>query len=69
LGIFTNRALIFAIGGSLVLQLMIMYLPFLQNLFHTEPLSIREWLFVLIPGIFIFLFETGRKELLYFQKR
>lgn len=69
LGFFKNRALIVAIGGALVLQLMIMYLPFLQNLFHTEPLSIREWLFVLIPGIFIFLFETGRKELLYFQKR
>lgn len=66
LGVFTNRSLVIAIGGAFVFHLMILYVPFLQGLFHTQPLSLGEWLLVLTPGIAIFLLETIRKELFPF---
>ncbi len=57
---FSNPFLILAITGSLILQLLILYLPIsfagvtLQELFKVTPLHIKDW--TLIAGIGIFLF-------------
>jgi Ca2+-transporting ATPase len=40
---FTNRWLWAAIGGSIVLQLLVVYAPFLQRAFGTTGLSGRDW--------------------------
>ena len=45
--LFTNRWLWAAIGGSLGLQLLVVYIPFLQSAFGTTGLSGRDWLFCL----------------------
>ncbi len=43
LGLFTNKALIYAVLTTVVLQLMVIYVPFLQLAFSTVPLSLPEW--------------------------
>ncbi len=43
LGIFTNRTMQYAVGASLLLMLGAVYLPFLQPIFDTVPLGLREW--------------------------
>ena len=42
--LFTNRWLWAAVAGSVVLQVLVVYVPFLQNAFGTTPLSGRDWL-------------------------
>jgi AhpD family alkylhydroperoxidase len=43
--LFTNGWLWTAIGGSLALQALVVYVPFLQRAFGTTPLSATDWLF------------------------
>ncbi len=43
-GIFSNRLLIGAIAITVVLQLMIIYLPFANEIFKTQPLTRKELL-------------------------
>src|SRR3989344_3687858 len=40
--VFSNKFLVLAIVGSIALQLLIIYTPFLDQLFHTAPLNIFE---------------------------
>ncbi|AKB30282.1 Cation-transporting ATPase, E1-E2 family [Methanosarcina siciliae T4/M] len=42
LGLFTNKALIYAILTTVILQLLVVYTPFLQFAFRTVPLSLSE---------------------------
>lgn len=41
--ILSNPYIIVAMGISFLLQLLIVYTPFLQGIFHTVPLHIGEW--------------------------
>lgn len=43
LGLFTNKALVYAVLTTVALQLMVIYVPFLQFAFRTVPLSLSEW--------------------------
>jgi Ca2+-transporting ATPase len=55
IGIFKNKLMTWAVLGSLVLILMVVYVPFLQPIFNTAPLGVAEWLeilpLVLIPSV------------------
>ncbi|WP_440946989.1 cation-translocating P-type ATPase [Methanosarcina sp. T3] len=42
LGLFTNKALVYAILTTVILQLLVVYTPFLQFAFRTVPLSLSE---------------------------
>lgn len=42
-GMFANKWLWVAVASSVALQCLIMYVPFLQGVFHLAPLSIKEW--------------------------
>ena len=42
--LFTNRWLWAAVAGSVGLQVLVVYVPFLQSAFGTTPLSGRDWL-------------------------
>jgi Ca2+-transporting ATPase len=44
---FSNRWIWLAIGLSLLLQLAVVYVPFLQAAFSTTPLSLTDWLICL----------------------
>lgn len=54
LGIFTNTPMIISIAVTLVLQLAVIYLPPLNDIFHTSPLSITELLFSGAMGLVVF---------------
>ncbi len=40
--LFTNRWVWVAMGGSIILQAILLYVPFFQNVFSVEALSLRE---------------------------
>lgn len=48
LGFFTNLKLIYALLISLVLQLSVVYLPFMQKIFKTENLTLFDWVLVIV---------------------
>ncbi len=41
-GIFSNAPLILSVAGTFLLQLAVVYLPFMNAIFHTQPLSLTE---------------------------
>jgi Ca2+-transporting ATPase len=61
LGVFQNRWLILAVLTGILLQLAVIYLPFMHKPMDTVALRWFEWAIALTPGLFIFLFETFRK--------
>jgi P-type Ca2+ transporter type 2C len=52
LGIFTNKKLIGAFLVSFFLQIVVIYVPFLQKIFKTVPLSLFDWVLVLALSSF-----------------
>lgn len=55
-----NKYLVLAVLSSVVLMLLVMYIPVLQPVFKTVPLSFREWCLVLVmAGIPTFLMGAG----------
>jgi Ca2+-transporting ATPase len=57
---FQNKALVLAVLSSVLLMLAVMYLPFLQPVFKTVPLTFREWCLVFVTaGIPTFLMGAG----------
>ena len=47
IGLFSNRWMIWAVGFSFALVLLVVYVPFLQPFFDTVPLSLNDWLLML----------------------
>ncbi|MGC9335360.1 MAG: cation-translocating P-type ATPase, partial [Anaerolineae bacterium] len=47
IGVFSNRWMVGAVSLSLALVLLAIYVPFLQTVFGTVPLTISEWLWIL----------------------
>jgi Ca2+-transporting ATPase len=45
--LFTNIYLVGAVTISIIMLCSILYVPFLQNVFHTIPLELNQWLIVL----------------------
>lgn len=54
-GVFSNRLLISSVIFIIILQLMIIYLPFLNVLFKTQPLTLKELLLCLAVSSVIFI--------------
>ncbi|MBW2987666.1 HAD-IC family P-type ATPase, partial [Candidatus Woesearchaeota archaeon] len=53
-GVFKNKWLWGAVGSSVLLQLLVIYSP-LNKIFHTVPLSLYDWGFVIIVSLSIFV--------------
>jgi P-type Ca2+ transporter type 2C len=47
IGFFTNKWMLWAVGGSGLLVLITIYVPFLRPFFDTVPLSLMDWLMML----------------------
>ncbi|MFQ5615123.1 MAG: cation-translocating P-type ATPase, partial [Anaerolineales bacterium] len=52
IGPFTNKMMNLALISSLFLLLLVVYVPFLQPIFHTTPLGWEQWRF-LLPMVFV----------------
>jgi calcium-translocating P-type ATPase len=65
--LFTNRVVWIAIAVLVVLQLMFVYVPFLNLWFHSAPIPAGSWLLPIIIGLVIFLAVEAEKAIL--QKR
>ncbi|MFC2122708.1 cation-translocating P-type ATPase [Bacteroidota bacterium] len=61
LGLFRNRWLVMSIGLAILLQMAVVYVPFLQVAFSTVPLSLGEWGIALLAGGSLFTIEEIRK--------
>lgn len=55
---FSNLYLLAAVGLSISMLIAILYIPFLQGVFHTSPLSFNEWLIVVFFSGVIFLINS-----------
>jgi Ca2+-transporting ATPase len=73
LGLFTNFKLVLATGLSFLLQIGVVYLPFAQVIFKTQPLTLLDWAIVLAISSFplwamevvkLVLRRTNRQHLL-----
>ncbi|SHH12820.1 Ca2+-transporting ATPase [Thermosyntropha lipolytica DSM 11003] len=48
LGFFKNKFLLGAVLCSVIMQLMVIYLPVMQTAFHTVPLELWQWCIILL---------------------
>jgi len=52
IGILTNKKLILATTVSFILQMAVVYVPFLQKVFKTEALGVLDWVMVVVISSF-----------------
>ncbi len=52
LGFLSNKKLVYATLASFALQMAVVYVPFLQTVFKTQPLGLFDWAMVLIISSF-----------------
>jgi Ca2+-transporting ATPase len=63
LGVFRNRWLVGAVSLAIILQLSVVYVPFLQKAFRTVPIGIDKWGIAVLAGGSLFIIEETRKVL------
>ena len=61
--LLTNRWLWAAVAGSVVLQVMVVYVPFLRIAFGTIPLSGRDWLVCITVASSVLLLREASKAM------
>ena len=61
IGIFENKMFNYAVAGSLVGQMMVVYLPPLQRVFQTEALGLGDLLHLAAVASCVFWADEGRK--------
>jgi len=66
--LFTNRVVWIAIAVLIVLQLMFVYVPFLNLWFHSAPIPAGAWVLPIIIGLVIFLAVEAEKVILQKKK-
>jgi Ca2+-transporting ATPase len=59
--IFANRYLVYATILTIGLHFAILYIPYLNSIFHVTPLSLIEWLAILAVGAVGFAYLEGYK--------
>ncbi|MGF2412549.1 cation-translocating P-type ATPase [Ferruginibacter sp.] len=68
-GIFSNPKLIVTVAITFVLQLAIIYLPFLNTVFKTQPLTLNELLSCIIISLVVFIAVEIEKIIRRVQKK
>eukprot|EP00904_Undaria_pinnatifida_P004944 jgi/Undpi1/157/HiC_scaffold_1.g00154.m1 len=58
---FANKAFLYSVGGSLVGQLLVIYMPWLQQIFQTEALSLHDLVFIILVTSSMVILDTARK--------
>lgn len=58
MSIFSNPFIILALASSLLLQLLVVYTPFLQTVFGTVSLNLTEWGVILIVALMVWIVSS-----------
>jgi len=61
--LFTNQWLWAALGVSLILQFVVLYVPFLQRAFGTTALSTADWAFCLVVASSVLWLREASKAI------
>ena len=67
-GTFSNKYILGAVGVGISLLLAGIYVPVLEGLTHAVPLSLENWAFVLMGGIFEFTIIEYAKYRIFIKK-
>ena len=60
-GLFTNRFLVIGQLIGIGIMCAISYVPFLQSIFKTAPLTLADWGFLVLAAVTLFFAEEARK--------
>ncbi len=63
LGLFSNLWVFAGVGIMLFIQLLYTYLPLMNLLFESSPITFTSWLYILAAGIVTFLIIEGEKKI------
>ena len=69
IGMFRNKWLNLAIIWEILLLCLVIYLPALQEPFHTFPLDIYDWVIVIILSVTIFPVLEVSKAIIRWQEK
>ncbi|QPG76812.1 High affinity Ca2+/Mn2+ P-type ATPase-like protein [Brettanomyces nanus] len=58
---FSNKMFNFAVGGSILGQICALYIPFFQEIFQTEALTLRDWFVLILLGSTVWIADELRK--------
>ena len=64
IGLLSNRLVLWGILVELVLLAVLIYTPFLQPIFNTAPIYIREWIYLFAWTPVIFFLDELRKAII-----
>ncbi len=62
--LFTNKLLWGAVGLSILLQIAVIYLPFLNNAFDTAPMAAQDWVLCTVMASLVLWVEEIKKFIL-----
>ena len=68
IGVFSNKFLIWAIGASVLLQVLVIYTP-LNMLFRTMPLGLIDWVYIILVSSSVFVFVEISKWIIRMRER
>lgn len=59
--LFSNKYLLYALGAVIILQILAIYLPVMNYVLNTVPLSFYDWILAMVISLFIIFGEELRK--------
>jgi Ca2+-transporting ATPase len=69
IGLFSNRLMVIAIATTLILQLVLIYVPFFQRFFNTKPLTAGDFIIALLISLIVFITVEVEKWIRRIRKR
>ncbi|PLW80080.1 ATPase [Candidatus Woesearchaeota archaeon] len=61
INLFSNKFLILSVLSSIILMLLLIYIPFFNNILHTTPLGVIDWVKILVIAFTINIADELRK--------
>ncbi len=63
IGLTANKFLLLAVSASIFLQILVIYIPLLNTLFHTIPLKLEDWGMILLAASSVLIIEEIKKAI------
>jgi Ca2+-transporting ATPase len=64
-----NWYLVVALIMTLILQAIVVYVPFMQNIFHTISIGVNDWIIIFVLGFSVVIVEEIRKMFIWLLGR